>query len=308
MIENRIEVPERAAGGSVEIENRIPFARPWCPEPTDPVWSASIEGKAEAVGDDGGRAANDFQAEARASRVWRWSAPVEAGCRLTVTCDYDLVLARRTFDAARWTGLTAETLSELPAGLKAETDRVSASVPSEIAALAKRQITKDRRLVAFVQSASDYLRDEVKWAGDDLAKKPITRHDAPTVLRDHRGWCGPKSALFRAFCLAIGLPAREVSGYALKRVPLIGGEVNMSERRGVPDPAKDGNAHVWAEVYFPRVGWVEVNVATNGDCFDVPETFVGVLGIEAPCVRYRDAKGRQVDYDPFSTRVTVTSR
>ena len=34
------------------------------------------------------------------------------------------------------------------------------------------------------------------------------------------------------------------------------------------------NAHVWAEVYLPHVGWVEVEPSGSDKCFNIPANYV----------------------------------
>jgi len=70
-------------------------------------------------------------------------------------------------------------------------------------------------------------------------KYPLRRRGALTMQHSQRGDCGQFSALFVAWCRAVGIPAREVVG-ALVHVDAM-------------------NPHVWAEFYLEGVGWVPVD-------------------------------------------------
>jgi len=70
-------------------------------------------------------------------------------------------------------------------------------------------------------------------------KYPLRRRGALTMQHSHRGDCGQFSALFVAWCRAVGIPAREVVG-AFVHVDVM-------------------NPHVWAEFYLEGTGWVPVD-------------------------------------------------
>ncbi len=103
------------------------------------------------------------------------------------------------------------------------------------------------------------------------------------VLDNKKGVCDEITNLFISLCRSLGIPARFVSGYAYTNSPLFENE---------------WGAHGWAEVYFPRYGWVP---------FDVTYGQFGYL--DAGHIKFKDTidsdkssvnyewKGRNVDID-----------
>jgi len=65
------------------------------------------------------------------------------------------------------------------------------------------------------------------------------------VLANKKGVCDELTNLFISMCRSLGIPARFVSGYAYTNSPLF---------------ENGWGAHGWAEVYFPKYGWVPFNV------------------------------------------------
>ena len=300
---NFIKIPQNMTDCRIIVYNRLPLPTAWCANPSQIKWLPS-EGK---VQNDPRSFDGSFQCQPYKSQAMVWdSQQTGANTPSTVVCDYNLTLAHRIFDAARYEHLTPSSLASLPPDLRDEVKSIQSKINPEILKMAQSQIKSDKRLVVFLQAASNFCCQEVKRGVTDSHGKSIGRYDAEISFKERKGWCGPQSSLFRAFCSAVGIPAREVSGYALKRIELVDGEVNMSDLRGLPDPNKDGNAHIWAEVYLPSVGWVEINIGA-ANCFDVPSTFIKVSGIEAPYVLYHDKQGRQTS-DPFAAHITVNVR
>jgi hypothetical protein len=74
--------------------------------------------------------------------------------------------------------------------------------------------------------------------------------DVASTLKNHRGHCGHKAILLEQFCTACGIPFRTVWGLNLY-APNGKGELSAIRADYV-------NIHTWAEVYFPGVGWIEV--------------------------------------------------
>lgn len=66
------------------------------------------------------------------------------------------------------------------------------------------------------------------------------------ALQTRRGVCTEFSALFVAFCRALGIPARVVSGYWL---------IHEVTPVNVPIPVHE-DRHAWPEFYVPTIGWV----------------------------------------------------
>lgn len=87
-----------------------------------------------------------------------------------------------------------------------------------------------RRLHDFVLNKLSYVNDS-HW------------DDVPTLLQTGQGSCSEYSFLFIALCRSAGIPARyEAGGHLRDDIPY-----------------KDTIFHRWAQVYFPRYGWVVID-------------------------------------------------
>ncbi len=71
------------------------------------------------------------------------------------------------------------------------------------------------------------------------------------VTRGRRGACDLFATAMVVMCRLAGVPARVATGYQV-------GEYDEAERAYI---ARQRDAHAWAEVYFPEIGWVPFDVA-----------------------------------------------
>lgn len=98
----------------------------------------------------------------------------------------------------------------------------------------------------FLELAGDRYRYHV----------PVFRRGALAMQRSHRGDCGQFSALFVAWCRALGIPARAVVGTMIDRPAMV--------------------PHVWAEFWVDGRGWLPVD-PTFGQTSDGSQAFFGQL-------------------------------
>jgi hypothetical protein len=287
-------------GKTIRITNTLPEATSWSRGPEEIRWDPA-GGKVVALE----QTPKSYQIEPVPIRQLIWENEPNSPLPSSVTCSYRIRVADRTLLPGSLEKLTIAELGTHTLKMAPEMKAVGETIPLDIAALAKTQIQKDPRVISFVRAANQYCASKIGRGVEDLRGKPLDRYDITSVFALKKAWCGPLSSTFRAFCISVGIPAREASGYALKPIPFYNGEINMSDKRGVPNPRKDANAHVWAEIFLPKVGWVEVNVGSQGDCFSVPHTFVRVSGKEAPFVQFFDEKGRQTKFDPFLPHISA---
>jgi transglutaminase-like putative cysteine protease len=81
-----------------------------------------------------------------------------------------------------------------------------------------------------------------------------------------KGHCGHMVNVFRQICAIAGIPYRIVYGMNLTVPNGVDALANVRE--------DFTNAHTWAEVFFPNVGWIEVEVASGKNCFAISRCFV----------------------------------
>ena len=234
-----------------------------------------------------------WQCEPRPYFQWEWRIHCKSGEEAITTAKYQIVTATRRLRTEKL-HLLLPDLKDLPPDIQASTARLKASLPQEVTVRAHAILGKEDSLVTIVEKISDWTRAHVLQKANDLSGKFITRYNIWPGLRENRGWCGPRSSVFRALCAAYGIPAREVSGYDLQNLDhLVGEDINGR------------NAHVWAEVYLPHVGWVEVNVA-NLNPFFVPASHVPTYGIETPISFAVNEQGIGIPSEE-SQKISVTS-
>lgn len=93
---------------------------------------------------------------------------------------------------------------------------------------------------------------------------PHRTDDLATTLKKRRGHCGHTAQLLHGLCRSVGLKSRDVVG------------VNLTEPNGKKTSRPDdwGNTHNWAEVYFPNIGWIEIEPINGEKCFTIPSSFI----------------------------------
>lgn len=108
-----------------------------------------------------------------------------------------------------------------------------------------------------------------KWLQENIKYDATVSHsgdDAAATIANRRGHCGHILTVFRQMCTASGIKTRLITG------------LNLQSPSGYPDRSQpynpQPNAHVWAEVYLPNIGWIEVEPMNGEKCFDIPANFV----------------------------------
>ena len=86
------------------------------------------------------------------------------------------------------------------------------------------------------------------------------------ALKNRRGQCGHYAEILMQLCSHVGIPIRRVSGLNL-HVP--NGVTALLSIR-----ADYTNVHTWVEVYFPQVGWVEVEPSAGARAFTIPARYI----------------------------------
>lgn len=106
-----------------------------------------------------------------------------------------------------------------------------------------------------------------RWLHQNIEYDDKVQHrtdDLTMTLRNRRGHCGHTAQLFHGLCRSVGLKSRDVLG------------LNLTDANGKQSnlPNEWGNVHIWVEVYFPKIGWIEVEPVNGEKCFTIPATFV----------------------------------
>jgi protein-glutamine gamma-glutamyltransferase len=175
----------------------------------------------------------------------------------------------------------------LPAGYD-----VYLQLPPEITAR-----TKDLALSITSKLDNNYDKAQaiVQWLGDNLSytrelEEPRKQEPVDFFLFTRKkGHCEYFATAFALLARAAGIPTRNVNGF-------LGGEWNGYDNYLA---VRAGDAHSWAEVYFPSVGWVTFDATPSGAGDELSR---GGGGVRAKLRRFFDTLRFQwtkwvIDYD-----------
>jgi hypothetical protein len=107
-------------------------------------------------------------------------------------------------------------------------------------------------VVKNAQLAYNYVVENLSYDFDAIKKESVERHGSEAALTQKGSWtCMEFTDLFVALARAMGIPAREVDGYAF----------NTNENaKPLSLNLKTGDLlHAWAEFYDPHYGWIQVD-------------------------------------------------
>lgn len=126
---------------------------------------------------------------------------------------------------------------------------VNSEVIQEIASTLKNP---DQNVTQNAQNAYKYVVEKLTYDFDIESKDFVDRNGALKAVVDTGPWaCMEFTDLFVAVARAMGVPAREINGYAFTR------ESNLTP---LSINLKGGDQlHSWAEFYDPQFGWVQVD-------------------------------------------------
>jgi hypothetical protein len=83
-----------------------------------------------------------------------------------------------------------------------------------------------------------------------------------SIVRNKCGHCGHQATVLAQMMASAGIPMRGVTGLNLYAPDGLTGGLQAIR-------ADFTNIHTWAEVYFPGIGWVEVDPAMGAKAFSI---------------------------------------
>jgi transglutaminase-like putative cysteine protease len=184
------------------------------------------------------------------------SAPLGRGATYTVT--------------SRRIPLTAERLRSVEGEIPAEVRRQYAQPPvatPRVLAAAEEATAGATTQYDRILAIEDWMAKRVEYSLDaPLAPKGVDVVDH-FLFEAEQGWCEQIASSVVVLARAEGIPARLVTGYVPGDRDPVTGQFTVRER----------DAHAWAEVWFPEVGWVPfdptADVPLAGE--DRPEPTIG---------------------------------
>jgi transglutaminase-like putative cysteine protease len=152
--------------------------------------------------------------------------------------------------------VTSDTLKatgiRYPDWIRARYLSLPASVPERVKDLAISLTAGEPTPYDRVEAIEGYLR-EIPYSLD-VSRPPLGRDVVDYFLYDlHQGYCDYYASAMVVLARAAGIPARLAVGYAE-------GNYDLNSRHFRVTKA---DAHSWAEVYFPNIGWVPFEATAN---------------------------------------------
>ena len=132
------------------------------------------------------------------------------------------------------------------------------------------ELAKIADQIKSTNSPPEAVLEFCKWLSANItydASVSYPSTDVASAMRNRRGHCGHYSEILIQLCNRVGIPIRQVFGLNLYAPDgVTGGLQNIR--------ADYTNVHTWAEVYFPRVGWVEVEPSGGDQAFTIPARYI----------------------------------
>jgi len=123
---------------------------------------------------------------------------------------------------------------------------------AEIQALAKELFDPKSTVAQNAQTIYNYITSEAQYNFETTKETFITRKGAQEALNQKETWaCMEFTDLFIALARAMGIPSRELNGYAF---------ANAENLAPLSINLKSGDLlHAWPEFYDPNFGWVAID-------------------------------------------------
>ena len=109
-----------------------------------------------------------------------------------------------------------------------------------------------RRITASAPTTYDKVEAMEAWLGENVRysiRAPLAPHGVDVVddflFRSRVGWCEQVASSLVVMARSVGIPARLATGFVPGSRDSLTGQFTVRER----------DAHAWAEIYFPGVGW-----------------------------------------------------
>ncbi|CRF28711.1 transglutaminase family protein [Mycobacterium tuberculosis] len=187
--------------------------------------------------------------------VWRqlWSERITLPVMTDPLAEYEIE-SLAPADRTALKGLLGETDASYPPEIKERFLQLPDSLPERVKQLAASITGGVSSPYAKAEAIERYLREHYAYSLQETRAVQGREDVADRFLFEQKtGYCDHFSTAMVVLLRSVGVPARWVKGFAPGEVLAVDGE-GGSERYTVQ--VRQNNAHSWAEVYFPSVGWV----------------------------------------------------
>jgi Transglutaminase-like superfamily len=221
----------------LRVYQALPAVRPWTE--TGTILGASNISHQPAFGK---RIREEPDAD---SIFWELKAPKSASRHVFVT-DFVVVSYTREFRPAA---------VQVDWGGYAQPQDKSAVVNPDDDAKVHPELAKTAAAIRATNPPPAAVLEICKWIQANLTYDASVSYgpdDIDAILKNKRGHCGHQFALFDQLATGAGIPVRSIGGLNLYVPDGRTGELQKIR-------ADWTNIHTWSEVYFPGVGWIEID-------------------------------------------------
>ena len=122
----------------------------------------------------------------------------------------------------------------------------------EVRETSEKILDRNKNVSLNAQKIYKFLIDNYKYDFEILKKNSIERYGAlKTLRRESKMGCMEFTDTFIALARGMGIPAREINGYAYSKDPEKN-PINISINEG-------DRLHAWPEFYDPNFGWIQID-------------------------------------------------
>jgi len=190
--------------------------------------------------------------------LWTVNRRLKPGSVLTFTTTMTVQSVERDFDRAA-AKVDWKAYSKPSEDKTAIVNRpIAGAIKPELAAIAGK-FKADHSPPEAVLAMCRWIADNIKYD----ASVPFGSADVDSIMSKKAGHCGHQFTLLEQMAASVGIPIRRVLGLNLYAPDGVTGGLQAVR-------ADYTNIHTWAEVYFPEIGWVEVEPGFGEQAFKVP--------------------------------------
>jgi transglutaminase-like putative cysteine protease len=188
---------------------------------------------------------NDFS-------MWTMLTPIGGGDSYRVVSS----VSRAPIEQLRSAG------ANYPATIRERYLQLPDTLPDRVNDLAQKIVLDAKATNPYDQAAAleAWLRKNIKY--NDQIPAPAQGQDGVDYLLfvTQEGFCDYYASAMAVMARSLGIPARIATGFT---------QGTLDSRRGVYQVYQN-NAHTWAEVYFPRYGWVQFEPTASQPAIERP--------------------------------------
>ncbi len=242
--------------------SKIEQIRVWHALPSVRPWSNNTEavGATEITYSKGGK--QEFN-EAKKSHhhYWSISGIQKEDTQYSFETTFTVKSATRIFEPDKVTVKWSDYKNDPVANNYQKSIANSPPVLESIVDIAEK-ISANKQPAEAVQEFCVWVKKNIKYD----ASVHYSSIDSASTMKNRKGHCGHQSLILKELCRHSKIPYRTVFGMNL---------YDQDGRGSLHRIRRDyTNIHTWAEVYFPSVGWIEIEPSGGNKAYTLPARMI----------------------------------